>query len=238
MLRDIYYAFAIRKISSPVHNAHPLTKFLGLIIVIIASSLASLSFLLLLLLLTIGEVLIAKSTSRLCRITRALTIPTLIIGFFSYIVYGLIRTIEIVLRLFIVAFSVTLFMSTTSPTELAQAFEKIGLPTSLAIIPELALRLIPFMAIDAQDSINSLILRNEVKISKPLPKGLVKVLAAIILSAIKRAEILAEALMAKYLGYSKRRTIIYSFRITPYDAVQFIIKLSLLIVIIFKIVVI
>lgn len=234
MFREIYYAFSLTKRATTVHKTHPLLKLSGLLIVFLVAVLSHIKLLLIIILINLVEALISESLDNLYRTIRGLLLPILLIGFFASIFYNIYRAIEIILRVIAIAWAFSLFAATTPPSELSISLERIGLPTKVVIIPELALKVIPYIAIDIQQTLESLILRKEVKPAKPFPKGISKALAVIILSGIKRSYALAEALLAKFYGIAGKRTNIYDYKVTSYGIAQLLVKISLIILLLLQ----
>ena len=230
---ELYRAFIPSGKKTILHRGNPVFKLMGLVLVTIAVSLSNIYYLVFLTLLVIIEAKLADVTRRLIKAIKGIYIPILIIGSISFVLYGFWRTIEIIMRIFVMVFTVVVFLSTTTPVELSQSLEKLGLPASITMIPELSIKLIPFMIADSQNAINALILRGEIKPRRFIPKGITKMLAIIILSSLKRAELLAEALAAKFFGASHKRTILYDFTINIYDVLQLLIKILILVDLLF-----
>ncbi len=233
VLRNLSYAFHFRRENSVAEITHPILKLVGLLITIIIAVSANVSNLMILLIIILIEALYIRRIRNIFEISKAMMFPLFFVGFFALILYGITKALELILRLLVIGYAIIIFMTTTLPSELAQVFESIGIPRKIIIIPELALRVIPYIASDTQQAIESLLLRKEIKLS-PIPRGISKVFAAVIMSAVKRSNFLAEALLAKHY-FQGKGTKFYEFKITVYGIIQLVVKILFLIVIMLSI---
>jgi len=232
LFRDLYSALAVKKLDTPVHKAHPLFKSFGLILIFVISVTADQLILIITLVIVLLEMKIGHVLYRIKKLVRSMFLPIMLISIMTYLFYGLMRTIEIIIRINIIAFSTMLFIATTAPFELSQMLEKYGFPSKFSIITELSLKMIPMVLKDAEDAYVALYLRGEIGASRFSFKGIIKILAILIAIALRRSNYLIEALMAKYYGAVKKRTILYDFRVNTYSVVQLIAKFCLLVLLI------
>ncbi len=226
--RALYYAFSVRRKNTPLHNTHPILKMIGLILYVIIVAIANIEWLFLLILIPFIEAIVGKVVKNIILVLRGAWIALIILFIMAFILYSPIYAILLLLRLIGGGWAIAVFLATTYPSDLSQGLERMRVPANICLIPELTLRVIPFIARDTQEAIEGMILRGEVRMSKVFPRGLVKALAAVIHSALKRAEHLSEALMAKFVGYSPKRTYLKPIRITFFSVLQLAYKIILL----------
>lgn len=228
-LRAIYYAFVTRRKDTCIHKAHPLLKIIGSIIILTNIALSNIQWLIIILLILLIEAKLGRVLMNLAWTIRGAWSLLLMLSITSYILYSADYTVTLIFRVITASFAISIFISTTTPSDLSQSLEKIGIPAKLCAIPELSIRLIPYIANDAQESLEGMMLRGEVKPGFLLPRGITKALATIIHSAIKRSESLTEALVAKFFGYSNKRTYIDELKVNKYSVTQLFIKTLMLI---------
>jgi len=228
-LRAIHYAFVTRRKDTCIHNAHPLLKLMGSTLILVSIALSNIQWLILILLILLIEAELGKVLMNLVWTIKGAWSLLLIISVTSYILYSVHYSITLITRVITASFAISIFVSTTAPSDLSQSLEKIGVPAKLCAIPELSIRLIPYIANDAQESLEGMMLRGEVKPRFLLPRGITKALATIIHSAVKRSESLTEALVAKFFGYSNKRTYIDELQINKYSVVQLFVKVLILV---------
>ena len=227
-LRSIYQAFVTRRRNTCLHKAHPLLKLLGTLIILISIALSNIQWLILILLLLIIEAKLGKVTMNLIWTIRGAWSLLVILFTMSLVLYSINYAITLIMRVIAASFSISIFASTTTPSDLSQSLEKVGIPTKICAIPELSLRVIPYIANDAQESLEGMMLRGEVRPGFLLPRGITKALATIVHSAIKRSESLTEALIAKFFGYSNKRTYIDELYVNKYSVAQLVLKILIL----------
>jgi len=104
--------------------------------------------------------------------------------------------------LLIGALAFSFFFVVTNPSDLTRVLEKLRIPTRVAILPALALMMVPRVAKDAEDTFETLALRGEIKgfFIKWLPKAL----AIFIASVLYRSDFLAQSLYYRGFLIQKR----------------------------------
>lgn len=228
-LKSLYYAFITRRKDTCLHRAHPLLKLLGSIFLLVSIAISNLPWLIIILLILLIESVLGRSLRNFFRTIIGAWSLILMLFLMAFVLYSLIYAVTIVMRVITAAFTMSIFVSTTTPSDLAQSLEKIGLPAKISAIPELSIRIIPYIAKDTQESLEGMMLRGEIKPGFILPRGITKALATIIHSALKRSESLTEALVAKFFGYSDKRTYLNELHFTSYSITQLVLKALILI---------
>ncbi len=183
-------------------HIHPLIGIIVLLLQFIALLFNSYYILLGLFLFVLLEIIIFRHFRSSFNIVTAI-LPFLFI--FSLIIYffgGFDHTLRIFLRIFIGALIFSFFFSTTNPSDLSRMLENLRIPQRLALLPTLVLTMVPRIAKDAEETIESLKIRGEItgKIWEWLPKTL----AIFIASALYRSNFLAQALYFKGFNVRKR----------------------------------
>ncbi|MEX0568417.1 MAG: energy-coupling factor transporter transmembrane protein EcfT [Candidatus Njordarchaeota archaeon] len=224
--------FIVEEKNTPVHQAHPLLKLIGTIILFVAIFMADIFMLLIILIIETVEAVIGRVLKNILSFIWGIKSFLILIAIVSLLLYSPPRAISIILRIIDGTIIIILFVITTNHTKLMMALEQIHVPSSIIMGIQLALRSIPLISKDAEEATEALILRRELRVGFPI-RGITTLLAVIILSAIERAECLAEALTAKYFGATKKRTYITEIKYTPYSIIQVAIKIMLLALIIY-----
>ncbi|MFX1282736.1 MAG: CbiQ family ECF transporter T component [Promethearchaeota archaeon] len=199
MLRRVYQGFLFHP--EAVH-VHPLV---GMLILGLQFSILILNdplLLTFLLVLVVFENIMFNNIRGSLSLLRAI-IPLLIfLGGLTFIFGGLSRTFLVVLRLLIGAFSCSFFFAVTNPSDLTRILEKLKIPTKWALLPALALTMVPRVAKDAEETFETLTLRGE--ISGFFLKWLPKALTIFVASVLYRSEFLAQSLYFRGLAIQKR----------------------------------
>jgi len=124
------------------------------------------------------------------------------LGGLTYIFGGWLLVYRVLMRLLVGGLGFSFFFSIVNPSDLTRSLEKLKIPAKIALIPSLALMMIPRIAKDAEDTFTTLKIRGEIK--GFFLRWLPKVLAIFIASVIYRSEFLAQSLYFKGLGIQKR----------------------------------
>ncbi len=211
MLRRVYQGFLYHPDNLHVH---PLVGMLilGLQFVLL---IGNNTLVLVLLLFVVGlENMIYGNLRGSLSLLRAI-IPLLIfLGIISFLFGGLTRAFLVVLRLLNGAFSCSFFFAVTNPSDLTRILEKCKVPTRLALLPALALTMVPRVAKDAEDTFETLALRGEIE--GFFLKWLPKVLAIFIASVLYRSEFLAQSLYYRGFGVQRRT----HYRSVPFQKID------------------
>jgi len=198
-LRKVYQGFLYRPTALHVH---PLIGILILGIQFLLLLKNDVIFLFLMFFIVSFENIFFRNIRGSLSLLRAI-IPLLIfLGLVSFIFGGLIQATLVVLRLLIGALAFSFFFVVTNPSDLTRVLEKLRIPTRVAILPALALMMVPRVAKDAEDTFETLALRGEIKgfFIKWLPKAL----AIFIASVLYRSDFLAQSLYYRGFLIQKR----------------------------------
>lgn len=133
---------------------------------------------------------------------RAL-IPLLIfMGVVTFIFANLSQAIRLVLRLIAGALAFSFYFAVTNPSDLTRTFEKLRIPSRLALLPALSLSLVPRIAKDAEETFETLLLRGEIK--GHFFQWIPRTLAIFIASVLYRSEFLSQSIYYRGFGLGKR----------------------------------
>ena len=199
MLRRVYQGLLFKP-ESP--HIHPIIGML-LIALQFGFMVVNLNWVLTLILaLIIVENIMFKNIRGALSLLYALLPALLTLGLITYFVGGWFLVYRVLSRLLIGGLGFSLFFTLTNPSDLTRVLEKMRLGSKLALIPSLALTMIPRIAKDAEDTFTTLRLRGEIK--GRFYRWLPRVLAIMIASIIYRSEFLAQSLYFKGFGTQKR----------------------------------
>jgi energy-coupling factor transporter transmembrane protein EcfT len=200
MLRRIYQGFSYHPDAIRVHPLIGLI-ILGLqfLFLIISNNFQVLIPLLSLILL---ENLLYGNFRGIISLFRAMLPLLLLLGGLTFFFGGWQLAILLVFRLLVGALSCSFFFAVTNPSNLARFLEDCGVPTKLALLPALALTMVPRIAKDAEETFDTLALRGEIQ--GFFLKWLPKTLAIFVASVLYRSELLAQSLHFRGLGIQKR----------------------------------
>ncbi|MHA1166504.1 MAG: energy-coupling factor transporter transmembrane component T [Candidatus Hodarchaeales archaeon] len=199
VFRNVYQGFLYRAGS---RSANPLT---GFVIVAIQFTLMldnDQVFLTTLLFLLIIENITLRKAQDILILLKAIFPLLVFLGGITFLFGGFSRAMIVVLRILISSLSFSLYFALTNPSELSRALEKLKIPASVAIIPALALTVVPSVSKDAEETFNTLVLRGELE--GHFWNWLPKALAVFIASVLYRSEFLAQSLYIKGYGLGKR----------------------------------
>ena len=160
--------------------------------------------------------LLSKKYLELYYFARGLVIIAILSSLFVGLFYSLERTLTVFLRIINIGLLVGILIITTDPEEISIFIEKIGLPSKLAIVIPMSLKLIPLIAHDAEETIYSLHFRNELEMKRFSLKNPIKILTIILASAMWRVRYIAEALASKG-ALRKRKTYYKDKKISKKD---------------------
>jgi len=207
MLKRIYDGFLYKPDKLQIH------PLIGIIIISTQFGFLILNkkwVLALLLIFIIFENILFKNIRGSLSILWALLPIIIFLGGLTYLFGGWEIMYRVLMRLLVGGLGFSFFFSIVNPSDLTRSFEKLKIPTKIALIPSLALMMIPRIAKDAEDTFTALKIRGEIK--GIFLRWLPRVLAIFIASVIYRSEFLAQSLYFKGLGIQKR---------THYRKVQF-----------------
>lgn len=199
MLKRIYDGFLYKPDKLQIH------PLVGIVIISIQFGFLILNknwVLALLLIFIIFENVIFKNIRGSLSILWALLPILIFLGGLTYLFGGWEITYRVLMRLLVGGLGFSFFFSIVNPSDLTRSFEKLKIPTKIALIPSLALMMIPRIAKDAEDTFTTLKIRGEIK--GFFLRWLPRVFAVFIASIIYRSEFLAQSLYFKGLGIQKR----------------------------------
>lgn len=199
MLRRVYQGLMFKPDSLHVH------PLIGILIILIQFGFMVVNInwvLALLVIIVIFENIFFKNIKGALSILYALIPAIVILGAITYVFGGWILVFRVLSRLLIGGLGFSLFFTLTNPSDLTRFFENMRINSKIALIPSLALIMIPRIARDAEDTFTTLRLRGEMK--GGFFRWLPKVLAILIASIIYRSEFLAQSLYFKGFGIQKR----------------------------------
>ncbi|MHA1668419.1 MAG: hypothetical protein ACTSX6_09295 [Candidatus Heimdallarchaeaceae archaeon] len=199
MLKRVYQGLLYKTESLHIH------PLVGIVIIFIQFGflIPNINWLLLLLLIFIlVENILLKNVKGALSILWFLFPLIVIVGGLTFIFGGWVQVFRVISRFLIGGLGFSLFFALVNPSDLTRSFENLHISSKIAIIPSLALMMIPRMAKDAEDTFNTLLLRGEIKgfIFSWLPKTL----ALMIASILYRSDFLAQSLYFKGFGIQKR----------------------------------
>jgi energy-coupling factor transport system permease protein len=218
---------------SPLHRADPRAKFL-MALSIFASALIFSNALALsaLLALQIPLVLIGKIAKRWSRSLRGGAFLAMLIFLMNLLTgQGASFAIGMSIRFICLLSSFSIFFLTTSPDDLGLALERCRIPYALSFTFTTAVRLVPTMALDAQEIIDAQRSRGlELERGRFLRRvrNYIPILVPLIVSAIRRSLELAEALESRAFGSSERRTSLVTLKMGARDYVLMALSIGLL----------
>ncbi|MFX0075290.1 MAG: energy-coupling factor transporter transmembrane component T family protein [Candidatus Hermodarchaeota archaeon] len=134
--------------------------------------------------------------------------------------YGLSFAIAMILRISIMISAFSLFFLTVDPNDLALSLISMKIPYEYAFSFSLAFRFVPTVAIETQNIIDAQQSRGYEMQKKGIfnqIKNLIPLLVPLIISSIKRAFNVAEALESRSFGNKKDRTYYYTIKFSLKD---------------------
>lgn len=210
-LRRVYQGLLYRP--SALH-VHPLIGILILSCQFVFLLLSDIPFLFLLLIFVFLENICYGNFRGSMSLFRAVLPLLLFLGVVSFLFGGLTQATIVVMRLLIGAFAFSFFFVVTNPSDLTRVLEVCKVPNRFAILPALALMMVPRVAKDAEDTFDTLALRGEIK--GFFIRWMPKVLALFVASVLYRSEFLAQSLY--YRGFMiKKRT---HYRSVPFQKID------------------
>ncbi len=216
MSLEFLNAFKFLKKDTFIHNLDPRAKLLFAIIYSISALMyVEIVPLLLIFLSLIPLVLIGKLFKEWMKSIRSLSFLVLAIIVLNTLFLSLSYAIAMVLRIFIMITSFSIFFLTVHPNDLALSLISMKIPYEFAFSFSLAFRFVPTIAIEAQNILDAQQSRGyEIKQSGMINqiKNLFPLLVPLIICSIKRAFNVAEALESRAFGSNKNRTYYYSIR--------------------------
>ena len=234
MSLEFLQAFKFQKKNSFIHNLDPRAKLLFSIVYSVSGLLfTELVPLLILFLTLIPLIFLGKMFKEWMRSIRGLSSLILIIIVLNTYFLSLAYAISMIIRILIMITAFSIFFLTVHPNDLALSLISMKIPYEYAFSFSLAFRFVPTIAIEAQNIMDAQQSRGyEMKQTGLINqiKNLFPLLVPLIVSSIKRAFNVAEALESRAFGTIKNRTYYYSIKYSVKDW-MFTIYLFLILVI-------
>lgn len=234
MSLEILQAFKFQKKNSFIHNLDPRAKLLFSIVYSVSALLfTELVPLLILFLTLIPLIFLGKMFKEWMRSIRGLSSLILVIIVLNTYFISLAYAISMIIRIFIMITAFSIFFLTVHPNDLALSLISMKVPYEFAFAFSLAFRFVPTIAIEAQNIMDAQQSRGyEMKQTGLINqiKNLFPLLVPLIVSSIKRAFNVAEALESRAFGSIKNRTYYYTIKYSVKDWI-FTIYLFLILII-------
>jgi len=221
MSLEFLQAFKFQKKNSFIHNLDPRAKLLFSIVYSVSGLLfTELVPLLVLFLTLIPLIFLGKMFKEWMRSIRGLSSLILIIIVLNTYFLSLAYAISMIIRILIMITAFSIFFLTVHPNDLALSLISMKIPYEYAFSFSLAFRFVPTIAIEAQNIMDAQQSRGyEMKQTGLINqiKNLFPLLVPLIVSSIKRAFNVAEALESRAFGTIKNRTYYYSIKYSVKD---------------------
>jgi energy-coupling factor transport system permease protein len=221
MSLEFLQAFKFQKKNSFIHNLDPRAKLLFSIVYSVSALLfTELVPLFVLFLTLIPLIFLGKMFKEWMRSIRGLSSLILVIIVLNTYFISLAYAISMIIRIFIMITAFSIFFLTVHPNDLALSLISMKVPYEFAFSFSLAFRFVPTIAIEAQNIMDAQQSRGyEMKQTGLINqiKNLFPLLVPLIVSSIKRAFNVAEALESRAFGSIKNRTYYYSIKYSVKD---------------------
>ncbi len=221
MSLEFLQAFKFQKKNSFIHNLDPRAKLLFSIVYSVSGLLfTELVPLLILFLTLIPLIFLGKMFKEWVRSIRGLSSLIIIIIVLNTYFLSLAYAISMIIRILIMITAFSIFFLTVHPNDLALSLISMKVPYEFAFSFSLAFRFVPTIAIEAQNIMDAQQSRGyEMKQTGLINqiKNLFPLLVPLIVSSIKRAFNVAEALESRAFGTIKNRTYYYSIKYSVKD---------------------
>ncbi len=236
MSLEFLNAFKFMKKKSFLHNLDPRAKLLFSIVYTISALLFTQILPLFFIFLSlIPLILLGKIFRQWVKSIRGLSFLVLFIIILNTLFISLSFALAMILRIYIMVSAFSIFFLTVDPNDLALSLISMKLPYEFAFSFSLAFRFVPTIATEAQNILDAQQSRGYEMQKKGLInqiKNLFPLLIPLIISSIKRAFNVAEALESRAFGSRKDRTYYYTIK---YSFKDFVFTLYLLVFLVFVI---
>ncbi len=208
--------FRFRKVSSPIHRLHPISKLLYAVFILVAVLLfvdplpQAVIFL-----TTLPLLVVSKTMRQWLRSLRNALIFIGLIALINAVFSGIPFAIAMIFRLLALLTSFSLFFMTTYPEDLALAFTQMRLPYDYALAFSMAMRFVPTLALEAQNIIDAQRSRGlELDKGRFLTRirNYLPILVPMLLVALRRADSVAAAMESRAFGAVKKRTFLHELK--------------------------
>ena len=236
MSLEFLNAFKFLRKNTIIHRLDPRVKLIFAIVYTInALMFTELVPLILIFLSLIPFILLGKLLKQWMKSLRSLAflyIFIIVINTLFITNNGFSFSLSMIIRISIMISAFSIFFLTVDPNDLALSLISMKIPYEFAFSFSLAFRFVPTIAIEAQNIIDSQQSRGYEMQKKGIIsqiKNLFPLLVPLIISSIKRAFNVAEALESRAFGSKKERTFYFSIHYTKSDWIFTFILLSILI---------
>ena len=214
-------SFQYRKKDTFLHNLDPRTK-LGLTIILSVMTMLFTEIIPLILLLFITLVLVvtAKNTQEWITSMKGLKMLFLFILVINYFFTDLSFALSMSLRLVVLTSVFSIYFLTVHPDDLAQSLIQLRLPFEFAFAMSMATRYVPTLAMEAQTIMDSQMSRGlELQKGNLTQKvrNFIPILVPLIVSSVRRALAVAEAIESRAFGATTARTYLHQLKMGGKD---------------------
>ena len=208
--------FRFRRVSSPIHRLHPISKLLYSGLILIAALLFVDPLPQAVIFLTTLPMLVASKTMR--QWVGSLRNAVIFIGLIALInalFSGIPFAVAMIFRLLALLTSFSIFFMTTYPEDMALAFTQMRLPYDYALAFSMAMRFVPTLAQEAQNIVDAQRSRGlELDKGRFLTRirNYLPILVPMLLVALRRADSVAAAMESRAFGAVKKRTFLHELK--------------------------
>lgn len=221
--------FRFRRVNSPVHRLHPISKLLYAAFILVAV----LFFVdplpqAVIFLTTLPLLVVSKTLKQWLRSLRNALLFIGIIALINGVFSGIPFAIAMIFRLLALLTSFSIFFMTTYPEDLALAFTQMRLPYDYALAFSMAMRFVPTLALEAQNIIDAQRSRGlELEKGRFLTRirNYLPILVPMLLVALRRADSVAAAMESRAFGAVKKRTFLHELRFHWGDLILILLSL-------------
>ncbi len=216
-----------------VHRLTPRTKmYFAAVFTILALIRMDLPYMVVVFLATLIPLALARIVRVWLKSLKTLAFFIAVVFLFNYLfTWDLDLSLSMVLRLLILVNVFMAFMRTTMPDDLAQTLYELGIPHDFVLAFTMSLRFIPTIMRDAQNIIDAQRARGlETEKGNPIKraKNYIPILVPLIVNAVRRARLVAEAMESRGFGATDKPTSLYEIKATKNDwAVAILVTLAL-----------
>jgi energy-coupling factor transport system permease protein len=214
-------SFQYRKKETFIHNLDPRTKLgLTILLSIMTMLFTEILPLLLLLLITLFLIITAKNTQEWITSMKGLKMLFLFILVINYFFTTLTFALSMSLRLVVLTSVFSIYFLTVHPDDLAQSLIQLRLPFEFAFAMSMATRYVPTLAMEAQTIMDSQMSRGlELQKGSITQKvrNFIPILVPLIISSVRRALAVAEAIESRAFGATTKRTYLHVLKMNRKD---------------------
>ncbi len=227
---NLLAVFRFRRISSPIHRLHPISKLVYAGCILIGAILFVDPLTQAVIFLTTLPLLVISKTSR--QWLRSLRNAVFFIGLIAVIngvFSGIPFALAMIFRLLALLTSFSIFFMTTYPEDMALAFTQMRLPYDYALAFSMAMRFVPTLAQEAQNIVDAQRSRGlELDKGRFLTRirNYLPILVPMLLVALRRADSVAAAMESRAFGAVKKRTFLHELKFHWGDLILLLLTLT------------